>query len=99
MGAVVADRLAIERFGPVAAVSGTITVNSKIFPAVSDAAVLDFVGTLDGQLGTVGGNLNVSAVGATAFTGAAPNTIVIRARTNEGDYTGTVESIKVLVVR
>ncbi|MEM4154559.1 MAG: hypothetical protein QXW52_07070 [Candidatus Caldarchaeum sp.] len=95
---VVANRLAIENFGPVFATVGTVTVNSKIFPAVSRAAVIDFAGTLNGQLGTVGGNLNVSAVGAVAFTGASPNTIVIRARTNAGDYTGTIESITLLVI-
>jgi len=99
VGAVVNDRLAIETFNNVVAANGTVVVRSQVFPVVERAAVLEFVGTADGQLGTIGGNLWVSGVGVGAFTGATPNTIVIRAVTNAGDYLGTIAQIKVLVVR
>lgn len=96
---VVAGRLSIETFGPVFATLGTVVLNSYDFPNVESAAVLEVVGTLNGQLGTIGGRAWVSAVGVGAFTGAAPNTIVVRVTDNAGPYTGTISLIRLIVVR
>jgi len=93
----VQGRLAIEAFTNVAAVNGTLVLNSRVFPAVEQAAVLELVGTVSGQLATVPGNAWVSAVGPLAFTGAAPNTILVRVQTAGGDYAGTISLVRVLV--
>jgi hypothetical protein len=93
----VQGRTAIESFGPVFATLGTLVLNSAVFPAVEKAAVLEAVGTVGGLLDTVPGNVWVSRVGVLAFTGAPPNTILVRVVTSDGDYTGTLSSVKVLV--
>jgi hypothetical protein len=92
----VRGHLAVESFSTVYATLGTLTLQSKIFPAVESAALLgDFVSTL--YAATVTYRAWVAAVGKNAYTGAPPNTILVRIDTPAGGWTGTVTSIKVLV--
>ncbi|MEM2233726.1 MAG: hypothetical protein QXP81_09345 [Nitrososphaerota archaeon] len=93
---ITSGRLAIETFGPVYAVLGTVVLYSRVFPVVEEAHVVGYVGTVGGLLGTSPGNLWVSAVGPAA---GAPNAITVRVVTSAGDYTGTISSIVLLVRR
>ncbi|MEM2068414.1 MAG: hypothetical protein QXE50_05805 [Nitrososphaerota archaeon] len=90
----VAGKLAVESFTNVEAVSGTVVVNSRVFPAVEQAAVIAVVGTVNGLLDTLPHNVWVSGVGS-----PQPNSITVRAVTSDGDYAGTISSLVILTRR